>query len=724
MNFDFKKIFQSNPEDFEYNRVVSQISLLAVIISTFLGFLYWILRFGFDDNSVFVILKTLSASYFLLLSPNFVKRFIDIKRRNLKDLWCYSLAFVSVVSLFFLVFLGYISLIMPIKFIFLMLPIGFLLLFLFLFDYFSNFYKKRDLWLIVLFIIFSFWVGGLIWGTKYHSPLFFEKIILGLAHPDTLSYSAVSNLIKTYGFPSTGLDGLPYFHFHWGSNWIFAYLSELINVSVIIFYNLGYLLMFIPFYFKSLLLFIVDFKKHKNFSSNLELLVFVVLFVTYIDRGNFADLGNESYLISISFAFLLFSIIISFWQNVKSKIGDYSITDKLFLFLFIPFFIGIIGLMKISVGFLLFGLYGYLFLRMRWYKKKEFFISFIVFFLIFIVTYLAVSNKGAINDTVTWLHLIEYIKSWNLFFSITYLWLWIFIFIILYQEKITTLHDLKEAFLQKKLLELEVFFVIAVLGLLPGAVLNIAGGSAWYFSNFQELLGLGFVLAYLSHLAENEKEILRFSWKKLKMSLVLIIFVISVDKILFLEDYYVATSQLIVTNIIVRERITNPQDINFSAKKFVLETLREKGFVGTLKSAIPAAKLSQPELLKLKNYELIKTLEKIGKMKRSEKRKTCVYIPKSNKIFWEMDIYKDYSFVRPFVVPAITGLAMIDGLPQEEPPDIYGYYYYKKERQGSAVAQPLDFNSNEDIKKIVEEKGFSQVIIIKQEGLNLVVEKI
>lgn len=718
-----KKLSDLSSEKSEYNRSINQITLFTVTISSVLAFLYWILRYGFDDNSIFEIIKTLSVSYCLLLLPNFIYEYIRIKKKNQEESWFNSVAFISVLVLFVVFFLGLFSLLTGIKIIYLLLLLGFILLFLFLSDYFINFSGKHNIAYIILFILFAFWVGGLIWGTKYHGPLFYEKIIFGFAHPDILFYTAVSNLIKTFGFPSTGLDGLPYLHFHWGSNWLFAYLSGLINVSTIKFYNLCYPVIFIPFYFKNFLLFIVDFKRYKNFSPKLGLLLFALLFIVYIGRNTFSDLGNEAYLMAISFAFLFFSILISFWQNLKNRNSNHSTADKLFLFLLIPFFIGTIGLMKISVGFLLFGLYGYLFLRMSWHRKKEFFISFINSFLVFIIIYIATSNKSAIDGTITWFHLTEYIKSWNFFFSIDYLFLWIFIFIILYKEKITTFYELKEAFWQKKLLEIEVFLVIAILGLLPGAVLNIAGGSDWYFSNFQKLFGLGLVLSYLSYFTDSE-EFLYFSWKKLKIGLVLIIFFITIDNISFIKNYYISTSQLVVVDIVIREKIINPDEINFSAKKFVQEAWRKRGFMGILKSAVSSAKLSQPGLSKLENYELIKILEKIGEMEYSEKRKTCIYIPKSNKIFWEMKIYQNLGHVRPFIVPAITGMAMIDGLPQGELPDIRDYYYYKKARFLRSVEEEARYDNIENIKSAARDKGFSQVIIIRQVGDNLIVEKI
>lgn len=716
-----KKLSDLSSEELEYNRSVSHITLLAAIVSLVLAFLYWVLRYGFNDNSIFEIIKTLSVSFCLLIIPDFIYRYIKIKKTNQTEAWFNSVAFVSVLFLFFLLFLGLFSLLTGIKIIYLLAPLGFAALILFLLDYFINFFKKSNISLIILFIFFAFWVGALIWGTKYHNPLFYEQIILGLAHPDTLFYTAVSNLIKTYGFPSTGLDGLPYLHFHWGGMWLFSYLSEAISVSAIKFYNLCYPVIFIPFYFKSLLLFIVDFKRYKKFSANLGLLSFILLFIIYVGRNTFSDIGNEAYLMAVAFAFLLFSIIISALRNFNNA-ASRVIHDKLFFYALLPAFIGIIGLCKISVGFLLIGLYAYLFLRMKWYKHIRISISFIISSLIFIVVYLATSNKGAIAGYNSLPQIIGYIKSWNFFFSIDYLLMWIFIFLVLFKENVYTLQDLKISFKQKKLLEIEILVVVAVMGLLPGAILHIDGGSDWYFSNFQKLLGLSFVLAYLSRYIKAKEEPLLSYIGKLKIYFVFIIFLIIISEILFINHYLVQNSGLFAKNIILRIKILNQADANFKAKKFVKEKFEEKGILGTLKSIIPASKFSQQFLSQQQNYELVKALEKLGEMDLAEKRKTCIYIPKSNKIFWEMKIYKDYSHVRPFVVTTLTGMAMIDGLPEGELPDIRDYYYYKKAR--SLSGGEVTYDNIENIKSAANAKGFSNVIIIKEENGGLIIEKI
>ena len=99
---------------------------------------------------------------------------------------------------------------------------------------------------------FALYAIGASWGIGYQNPLLVEGICFGHAQIDTLYHATIANMIRTYGVPSTGLDGLPYILYHVGSHWLFARLSNLINIPVIDFYNRAYAVIFVPFGLSSL----------------------------------------------------------------------------------------------------------------------------------------------------------------------------------------------------------------------------------------------------------------------------------------------------------------------------------------------------------------------------------------------------------------------------------------------------------------------------------------
>ncbi|MGE3316765.1 MAG: hypothetical protein AB7O26_16730, partial [Planctomycetaceae bacterium] len=129
----------------------------------------------------------------------------------------------------------------------------------------ASFLQREDdrSWLrAIALIAFAGFLGiygaSAIWGSGYQNPLFMERLASGAGHIDTLFHAAVSNMIRTQGVPSTGLDGAPFLHYHFGSHGLIAFLCNLIGVSVIDFYNVGYAIVFVPFLLQCLVAFAGD----------------------------------------------------------------------------------------------------------------------------------------------------------------------------------------------------------------------------------------------------------------------------------------------------------------------------------------------------------------------------------------------------------------------------------------------------------------------------------
>jgi hypothetical protein len=85
-----------------------------------------------------------------------------------------------------------------------------------------------------------------IWGDGYHDPLFRWAILNGQAHRDELHHSSIANMIRTYGVPSTGLDGVPYRPYHWGSHFVLTQLGQLLDLPGLDVYQLTYPIVFLP----------------------------------------------------------------------------------------------------------------------------------------------------------------------------------------------------------------------------------------------------------------------------------------------------------------------------------------------------------------------------------------------------------------------------------------------------------------------------------------------
>jgi len=113
----------------------------------------------------------------------------------------------------------------------------------------------------------------------------------------------------------------------------------------------------------------------------------------------------------------------------------------------------------------------------------------------------------------------------------------------------------------------------------------------------------------------------------------------------------------------------------------------------------------------IKEFEIISILYELSKKSLLFKRETAIFIPKKLDIFWNITCD---SHMPPFIVPGITGMAMIGGLPDLSKHSCYThlleygfYYYYKKGKK----AELFD-KSYENICEIAKQEDFIRVIEI------------
>jgi hypothetical protein len=104
----------------------------------------------------------------------------------------------------------------------------------------------------ILALFFSLWVIG---KTLFPIPLEVAATGAGPINLDFWYHSALTQMLKTYGVPSTGFDGTPWIYYHYGTHWMIAQLSKLLALPVIQLYAAGYSILFVPWYFQAYLVF-------------------------------------------------------------------------------------------------------------------------------------------------------------------------------------------------------------------------------------------------------------------------------------------------------------------------------------------------------------------------------------------------------------------------------------------------------------------------------------
>lgn len=110
--------------------------------------------------------------------------------------------------------------------------------------------------------------------------------------------------------------------------------------------------------------------------------------------------------------------------------------------------------------------------------------------------------------------------------------------------------------------------------------------------------------------------------------------------------------------------------------------------------------------------KLLETLYQLSELPRTEKQETLLFIPLQNQLYWQWSQRCDST---PFIAPAITGMALVDGLPIPEcgEKNYYGYASYEWRSPAERLTLATDPSQ---LCEAVRAQGFARVIIIKTDS--------
>jgi hypothetical protein len=663
-----------------------ELSIFTSILAITLSFFFYEARIGLENSMLWDVVKALGLSLLLLNVPHHITR--KNKSTGEEVCWYTSQAFTTLVILSIIIFIGFIIQNNSYYVDSLLSAIGYSAFAGTLFKYAGTSGKKIiHLLFVCMYLAFSLWAVAAIWGSGYQvfsyykmyfNPLFVESIPLGWAHSDTFFHSSIASMIQTYGIPSTGLDGLPYIHYHIGSHWIFAQLAKLQQISIINFYQLYYPILFLPLFFHSFLLFTIEVRAryfpHEGLKKPLfGFCTFVLFAAGYIQclPGKIPALAtisepvflSSSYLVSATLAFLLFCLLINFRKI--STADQFSRTDMLLLFFIMPCMLGCIGLAKISVLFLICVLLSYLFIRLGLFKNKVYILSYLaaasVAFAVLAFTYPASSE----SHTLRFFDQLEKISlpDMPLYFLLNYFWSFAAIFLMIKILTKTNSASLYNAIKSRKTLGCEIVIIVCIAGFLPGNLSAIQGGDANYFSGFQKLVSLSLLLA-----------LLRTSLKSRTVTVLLLLLCLPLAYMVY----------------------------DKASAKFTVYHSR----MNTLKNTIMARESS--------TYECLKILQNLNQMPLSQKKDTVLFIPQNNSGYWNMIDNLNNCQHSAFLAPALTGMAMIDGMPAASCDDKYKFILGYASYTLRTIEQTEQDREDTSICAKAAEKGFKTIIRIDQ----------
>ncbi len=700
-----------------YNDASKTVAVFCSIMAGIIALIFYVIQRGylfqleinnsqFYDSDLFFppILSALVLSIFLLNFPQAYRIAESKFKLPFRDTWLTSDAALSLIGLIILILAGNI-------FSFYVLHVFYLISFsLFAYVFYSwlkGVNYKHSYIFIGISILFSIWVASLALSSNCEDVLLFEKIIFfkdiqGYKCPkDVLLNANFINMIQLHGILTTGLDGIPILSSYFGSLWILAGIIKLLATPKVISFSLATMIIFIPFMFNSLLLLAINVKKWKegvtlaDWSLRKDWKFWLIFFVACIGfvsypyfSGNMVllwhiDIIVFSYSFGLTFSFLLLGMLLSFIIN--KEVSTKEIKPVFFLFV-LPFMIILIGFTKLTAVFLILAILFYLFIRLRLYRITIYNLSFIIISGIgiafvafsFYIAYQSMGYTASNTQSVSLFDPFNFLRTWIkpsmwlVFLFICCFWSISFITMRLWYEKgINNVSHFKTLFLNKQLIDVEIVVLLCVVGLLPGMVFHLppyntaySAVTSIYFYDFQNWIALSLLLANIGKLSKLFNK---------KVQLILLI------PVLF-GGYFFVSNYIYHVN-------------NLYSKELHLSQLIK----------------NNPSYLSTPTGKVLLLLNQIGgDMHLSEKKKTLVFVPQSNTDFWSVQL--DACYGVPFLIPGITGMPMLDGLPPIGcKPYHYGYDSY--ENNGIRTKKQTNTKDKALCSKALD-KGFSQILRI------------
>ncbi len=638
--------------------------------------IYWLARDGFE-TSPWPMVRAIGLALILINTP-YAARLL-IRKKTLEYGWGSSYSFLWLATIVITAALGWLvplirfSPFIPLAAI---AVIGFAVL---LVDWLRHSGTRSGLALIGSSALFAAWAGGVVWGRIYKSPLFMEMLMsTGHIHHDVLAVAALGNVLRTYDVASVGLDGTAYMAYHWGTPWLFAQWSNLAGFSVMEFYQLVVPVTMIPFFFGGVIAFALEgrYAIFQRRVSDLRVayasgslafdprlgptfwVVFLAATVGFMPIEGMDTLGvwtsnvmiSESYSVAVPVALLLLATTIVFWQCGGNAVleGRGTIKDYVFLVIVLPATIVALGYLKISLMILAF--VGIIFAGIRLGAYRRWYLVAIGVLLTALVafTYPRVSLAAHREGIVPFDFLKGYVplQWWPFFFLFHLFWSLLYICLRLRSEGARTLGDVASLSRNGRILDVELVLLIALVGVAPGMVMHIDGGSAFYFSDVQRWLSVGLLLAGGSSLIPR---LGRRRWTELKtigLAFVVLPFAIATAR----NSVYWPVRMLRAN---AQTRIELYPESERAALAPRISELRRLRDPVKLASGLAAAR----------NTNQVRGLVELDGLSLQQKARMAVFVPQSEEKYWSMLTRDNACSFSSFLVPSLTGMVMIDGMP-------------------------------------------------------------
>jgi hypothetical protein len=658
--------------------------LVTSVLAVSLSILYWVSRLGFENPPALVI-ATLGSSLFLLLLP----RGVRLIGRRLGVYRSSSVlgtdAALSLVGLLMLAGVGMLRDAIGVNLLPAFAAAGILLVLGAARAWWRATRTGGSAVTMLAGLCLAIYLSGLAWQDDFNT-LFYENLLLGVEQTDTLFHASILNMIGTYGVPSTGLDGPAYVPYHFGSHWLFAAVSKLLGVDGLKFYELAFPVILFPFLIKSILIFVREVGAWTNparadAGGRTQYAFWLVFFagLAGLLPGPIHDrLGlplvslfvSESQTVAMALAFCTMTLGLSACRVSGVAPDQLRVRPPALVLAMLPLLVGATAIVKIPVGLLLLCVVYYLVARLRLYRYAAVWASCALATGIVLAITLTVKTTGPmVVAPFAYLRFnVEY--PWQLLWFPAFLaWPLVYGGFRMRAAGIRTMSDLKEGLTSRSLLDLEVLAVVYLAATMPALFFYIKGSSASYFMDLPRWLAMAFVMALLPRMTIS-LEHLRTS--RLKTAVFVGAVPVAVSLAINVVTPLVRFARAnLVTRHSVAEGITYtagiPQRERPSAAHSPVTWARYRR---VLRQAVT---VSPGSLEQLPQVELFGPLRQLAQLTGDDKRATALFIPRTNAAYWG----RHRPCTVPFLAPAVTGIAMLDGIPADQCATAgYGYAVY------------------------------------------------
>jgi hypothetical protein len=287
----------------------------------------------------------------------------------------------------------------------------------------------------------------------------------------------------------------------------------------------------------------------------------------------------------------------------------------------------------------------------------------------------------------------------------------------LIQERTATLEDLWDQLKARRLLDVEAVLLVALAGVAPGMILHIDGGSAFYFSDVQRWLALGLLLSMppLWIIAFDRSEAPASAGGARGLG-------------------SLRTARIAAAIFALPLVATMALNAAHWTKIFAQanSATRTSLYPASLASSIPAGihglpYLANSETLRegleaSRNFRVLDQLRRLSSLSLAERRRTALFIPQSERRYWDVLTRPGACSFSSFVAPALSTMAMIDGMPPFgcELSPFYGLGQYTPRRRPQTEADA----SAENVCRKARASRFQQVMLLHFDSAGAMIERL